>query len=101
VEAIIADGVHAALRAQQDGVLRQLEHGARRDFFEHADRVTLAVEVAWQVETDQIDIAHVRMRSTKCAYFGQQSGCDFSHVESCNLIWNTKHPESTHAVKAC
>ena len=72
VKAIISDLEQPALRAQQHAVLRQLERAAPRDFFQHVDRITFAVEMPRYVQRNQVDIPHIRVALAKGPHFGQQ-----------------------------
>ncbi|MNK85609.1 hypothetical protein D3C87_1054940 [compost metagenome] len=72
VEAIVTDLEQPALSAKQHTVLRQLERTAGGDFFEHFDRVALAVEMPGNVQGNQVDVAHIGVALTKPTHFGQQ-----------------------------
>ncbi|MNP23620.1 hypothetical protein D3C76_1163370 [compost metagenome] len=72
VEAVVADLEQPALGAEQHAVLRQLEGTAGGDFFEHFDRVALAVEMPGNVQGNQVDVAHLGVALTKPTHFGQQ-----------------------------
>ncbi|MNX67509.1 hypothetical protein D3C86_986460 [compost metagenome] len=72
VETVVADLEQPALSAEQHTVLRQLERTAGGDFFEHFDRVALAVEMPGNVQGNQVDVAHIGVALTKPTHFGQQ-----------------------------
>ncbi|MCY1364209.1 hypothetical protein D9M69_510040 [compost metagenome] len=72
VEAVIADLEQPTLGAEQHAVLRQLQCTAGSDFFQHLDRVALAVEMPRNVQGDQVDVAHFGVAVAEVANLGQQ-----------------------------
>ncbi|MNF76219.1 hypothetical protein D3C84_583260 [compost metagenome] len=82
VEAVVADFEQPALHPQQHAVLRQLEGTAGRHFFEHLDRVALAVEMPGNVQGDEVDVAHLRVALAESTYFSQQVGTGSVHHQS-------------------
>ncbi|MNZ39239.1 hypothetical protein D3C78_567280 [compost metagenome] len=99
VEAVVANRVQAALDTQQNAVLRQFQGTAGSDFFEHVDRVALAIKMPGDVQADQVDITHLRMLGAKCAYFTKQIRAVFyccHHVRSC--AWFQRNTQSTRVV---
>ncbi|MCY1344029.1 hypothetical protein D9M69_300560 [compost metagenome] len=73
-EAVVADRVQAALHAEQHAVLRHVERAAGGDLLDHLDGVALAVEVAGDVQADQVDVAHLGVRGAEGADFAEQVG---------------------------
>ncbi|MNF66593.1 hypothetical protein D3C84_483880 [compost metagenome] len=74
VEAVVADRVEPALGAQQHAVLRHFERAASGHFLHHLHGIALAVEVAGDVQADQVDVADVRVLGTEGTHFAEQVG---------------------------
>jgi hypothetical protein len=72
VEAVVADLVKPALGTEQHAVLRQFQSAAGSDLLQHLDGIALAVEMSGDVQTDQVDEAHLGVGLAKLADFVEQ-----------------------------
>ncbi|MCY1286455.1 hypothetical protein D9M70_354290 [compost metagenome] len=74
VEAVVADRVEPALGTQQYAVLRHLQRAAGGHLLQHVHGVAFAVEVAGDVQADQVDVADFRVLGTEGTHFAEQVG---------------------------